>query len=118
MKWNNCLACTGYQSYVHKTPFGSRFIAASNKCTTKPLSRLLTAGLTTIMIHFKEYCDGIFRNTGVNCFWIINNSQQVLSSLFYLNKVSRAKHFDSFDFTTLYTNIPHDTLKDELRYTH
>ena len=47
-------------------------------------------------------------------FWIINNSQQVLSSLSYLNKVSRAKHFDSFDFTTLYTNIPHDTLKTNL----
>ena len=108
------LPCMYWLPKLHKTPFGSRFIAASNKCTTKPLSRLLTACLTTIMIHFKEYCDGIFRNTGVNCFWIINNSQQVLSSLSYLNKVSRAKHFDSFDFTTLYTNIPHDTLKTNL----
>ena len=105
------LPCMYWLPKLHKTPFGSRFIAASNKCTTKPLSRLLTACLTTIMIHFKEYCDGIFRNTGVNCFWIINNSQQVLSSLSYLNKVSRAKRFD---FTTLYTNIPHDTLKTNL----
>ena len=27
---------------VHKTPVGSRFMAASHKCTTKPLSKLLT----------------------------------------------------------------------------
>ena len=27
---------------LHKTPYGTRFIAASNKCTTKELSTLLT----------------------------------------------------------------------------
>ena len=27
------------------------------------------------------YCHGIYNNTGVNCFWIINNSKQVLDKL-------------------------------------
>ena len=27
---------------LHKQPYGARFIAASNKCTSKPLSKLLT----------------------------------------------------------------------------
>ena len=27
---------------LHKNPYGARFIAACNTCTTKPLSRLLT----------------------------------------------------------------------------
>ena len=27
---------------LHKQPYGTRFIAASNKCSTKPLSKLLT----------------------------------------------------------------------------
>ena len=30
---------------MHKQPIGSRFIAASNSCTTKPLSKLLTTCL-------------------------------------------------------------------------
>ena len=66
---------------LHKKPYGKRFIAASNRCTTKPLSKLLTACLARITCHFKEYCNGIYNNTGVNCFWIIDNSQQVLSEL-------------------------------------
>ena len=96
---------------LHKTPYGNRFIAASNKCTTKPLSTVLTTCLTTVILHYKEYCEGIYRNTGVNCFWIINNSQQVLQTIQAINDTSRAYHFDSFDFSTLYTNIPHSALK-------
>ena len=57
---------------------------------------------------------GIFKNIGINCYWIVNNSQQVLDHLSILNQVSRAKHFDSFDFSTLYTNIPRNALKSNL----
>ena len=38
-------------------------------------------------------------------------SQQVLNRLRKTNYFSPAKHFDSFDFSTLYTSIPHDSLK-------
>ena len=96
---------------LHKNPYGSRFITASNKCTTKPLSGILTACLSTVITHFKEYCNGIFRNTGVNCFWIINNSLHVINTLRNINISSKARSFDSFDFSTLYTSIPHDSLK-------
>ena len=51
----------------------------------------------------------------MNCFWVINNSQQVLSRLANINQTNRAFHFDSFDFTTLYTNIPHNSLKYNLQ---
>ena len=99
---------------LHKDPYGSRFIAASNRCTTKPLSELLTKCLTTVLIHFREYCGGIFRNTGVNCFWVINNAQAVLHSMQTLNNTSTAKTLDTFDFSTLYTTIPHHSLKKHL----
>ena len=46
-----------------------------------------------------------FRNT---CFWIINNSLQGFNASF------KAKHFDSYDFSTLYTKIPHVSLKNNL----
>ena len=55
---------------MHKNPIGSRFIAASSACTTKPLSKLLTYmySLKLVAKHFKQYCEGITRNTGINCF--------------------------------------------------
>ena len=58
-----------------------------------------------------KYCEGIFRNTGVSCFCVINNSQQVISILNSINTSSKAKHFD---FSTLYTSIPHTFLKDNM----
>ena len=45
---------------LHKTPYG---IAASNKRTTKELSSLLTSCFNTILIHYKEYCEGIYSGT-------------------------------------------------------
>ena len=99
---------------LHKKPYGTRFIAASNKCTTKPISKILTACLNMISCHFKQYCNGIYSRTGVNCYWIIHNSQQVLSALNKINYFSTAKHFDSYDFSTLYTSIPHASLKHAL----
>ena len=95
---------------MHKAPVGSRFIAASHKCTTKPLSKLLTTCLKLIVQHYKEYSEGIARNTRANCFWIVNNSRQVLHTLKKINNTNIAIHFDSFDFSTLYTNIPRDLL--------
>ena len=100
---------------LHKTPYGTRFIAASNKCTTKQLSTLLTSCFKSILAHFKQYCGGIYKHTGVNCFWIVENSVEVLKKLHNINETSRAKYFDSYDFATLYTNIPHDALKNNVR---
>ena len=99
---------------LHKQPYGARFIAASSKCTTKPLSKLLTRCLNLIACHFEQYCGGIYSRTGVNCYWIISNSQQVLSTLSKINYFSVAKHFDTYDFSTLYTAIPHASLKHAL----
>ena len=42
--------------------------------------------------------------------WIFNNSTNLLSSLSHLG-VHRATSIQTFDFSTLYTSIPHDLLK-------
>ena len=33
----------------------------------------------------------------------------------HTNMYSRAKHLDTYDFSTLYTSLPHDTLKHNIR---
>ena len=77
---------------LHKQPYGTRFIAASHKCTTKPLSELLTNCLKLIGNRYKQYCNHIFCRTGVKCFWIIDNSQ-VFSTLNQINSLYTARHF-------------------------
>ena len=76
---------------------------------------ITTSCFKTIITHYKQYCDGIYNHSGINCFWIINNSTEVLDRLHKINKTSRAKQFDSYDFATLYTNIPHNALKNNIR---
>ena len=100
---------------LHKKTYGSRFIAASNKCTTREISSLFTSCFKTILIHYKQHCHGIYNHSGINCFWIINNSTEVLDRLHQINKTSRPRKFDSYDFATLYTNIPHTSLKNIIR---
>ena len=96
--WNNYQICTGYLNYT-KVP-----MVVGLQMYHQAPSKLLIA---TIMQHIKEYCSGIFRNTG---YWIISNSQLVIESL----TMTKAKSVNTFDFYTLYTTTPHDSMKDDL----
>ena len=90
-----------------------RFIAGSSKCTTKQLSSLLTKILTVIKTGLKKYCSFKTSHTGVNNMWILKNSTSLLSSLGHLG-VHKATSIQTFDFSTLYTSIPHDLLKSHM----
>ena len=45
----------------------------------------------------------LVRNTGVKCYWTVDNSLEVLGKLKKLSSTTAASHFDSFVFSTLYT---------------
>ena len=98
---------------LHKSPVKHRFIAGSSKCTTKQLSSLLTKILTVIKTGLEKYCSIKTSHTGVNNMWILQNSTNLLSSLSHL-EVRRATSIQTFDFSTLYTSIPHDLLKSRM----
>ena len=98
---------------LHKSPVKHRFIAGSSKCTTKQLSSLLTKILTVIKTGLEKYCSIKTSHTGVNNMWILKNSTNLLSSLGHLG-VHKATSMQTFDFSTLYTSIPHDSLKSRM----
>ena len=98
---------------LHKSPEKHRFIAVSSKCTAKQLSSLLTKILTVIKTGLEKYCSIKTSHTGVNNMWILKNSTNLLSSLGHLG-VNRATSIQTFDFSTLYTSIPHDLLKSHM----
>ena len=91
-------------SKLHKSPCKHRFVAGSSTCTTKDLSCLLTKLLSTItdgLVSIKISCNG------VNNVWILKNSTSLLSSRSQL-VVRTATSVRTFDFSTLYTSIPHN----------
>ena len=98
---------------LHKSPAKHRFIAGSSKCTTKQLSSLLTKILTVIKTGLEKYCSITTSHTGVNNMWILKNSTNLLSSLGHLG-VHGATSIKTFDFSTVYTSIPHDLLKSRM----
>ena len=91
---------------MHKTPVGSRFIAASDMCTTKSLSKLISYCLKLIAKHFREYCNGIKGSTKA----IVDSSTPVLDLIDKLNNSTLVRHADTFDFSTLYSSISHNLL--------
>ena len=98
---------------MHKNPYKHRFIAGSSKCSTKPLSILLTKLLTHIKQGLQNYCETSYSRSGVNQMWILKNSKELLEHLQSPN-FNHITSIKSFDFSTLYTIILHQKLKSRL----
>ena len=52
--------------------------------------------------------------SGVNGFWVIQNNAPLINRINKINKRNRAKSIMTFDFSTLYTKIPHNLLLEAL----
>ena len=91
---------------LHKRPFKSRFIANSSACTTTELSILLTSCLTAIKNHVIKYCTTVY-----DLFWSIKNSGEILYKL--KSRGFLASGLSTYDFSTLYTTLPHDLIKEK-----
>ena len=74
---------------------------------------LLTKVLSTIKDGLVRYCNTKTSHNGVNNMWILKHSTSLLSSLDQLD-VRTATSVQTFDFSTLYTSIPHDLLKSRI----
>ena len=88
----------------HKNPTKFRFITSSVNCITKDLSVLLNLILN-------QLSDRIELESEFN--WIIKNNRKVLESLEECNAnpgLPGNHMITTFDFSTLYTTLPHDDL--------
>ena len=97
---------------LHKRPYKARFIANSSSCTTTVLSKLLTSCLTAVKKHWIRYYDTVYKRDGINYFWSIKNSNDVLNK--FKSKNFQASKLSTYDFSTLYTTSPHHLIKDKL----
>ena len=94
---------------LHKRPYKSRFISNPSHCSTTILSKHITSALTVVKDHVIKNSGTAFNNSNINYFWSIKNSSEVIEKLRLRN--FRGSQVSSFDFSTLYTSLPHDLIK-------
>ena len=100
----------------HKTPVKFRYIVSSSKCQIKPLAKTITKGLKLCQKQHEIWCNVLKGYTGINHFFIIDKNQPIIDRLNKLNEKSLAKSIETFDFSTLYTMIKHEDLKENLTW--
>ena len=83
-----------------------------SSCTTTELSKLLTSCLTAVKNHVIRYCEKVYERSGKNLFWSIKNSGEVLNKL--KSRGFRATSLSTYDFSTFYTTLPHNLIKEKL----
>ena len=86
---------------LHKRPYKARFIANSSSCTITELSKLSII----------RYCEKAYERSGKKLFWSIKNSGEILYKL--KSGGFRATSLSTYDFSTLYTSLPHDLIKEK-----
>jgi len=99
---------------MHKNPSKSRFIVAAAFCTTKELAKDITAILKMFYRQIENYNKKMHFFSYVKNFWVVSNKDPVIEALNKLSNRNNAKSVATFDFSTLYTKIPHDKLKSVL----
>ena len=72
----------------------------------------LTSCLTAIKNHVIKYCTTVYERNGKKLFWSIKNSGEILNKL--KSRGFLAFGLSTYDFSTLYTTLPHNLIKEKL----
>ena len=72
---------------------------------------MLTSCLTAVKNVIK-YCEKVYEKSSKNLFWSIKNSDGILDTL--KARDFNATSLSTYDFSTLYTTLPHNLIKDKL----
>ena len=109
---NNILPHIYWIPKLHKNPTKFRFIIAAPKCSIKILSKAITKIFRTFYHQIEHYNKKSSYYSSVKSFWVIQNNEEVIKNIKKINKRKSARTISTFDFSTLYTKIPHDKLID------
>ena len=113
-KRNESLPSMYWMPKMHKNPTGQRFIIASKFCSTKPLSKSISRVFSLIFTQIENFHTKAKFLSSYNKFWVLKNVTPVTNILNEANRKRNAKSISTFDFSTLYTKIPHTDLVNTL----
>ena len=88
---------------LHKKPYGSRFIFASGGCSTTIISKVLTACCGLNKRRQQGYYDAVYRNSGIQRYWLIKNPDEVSEVVSEVNRRGQVSSIKTYDFSPLYT---------------
>ena len=113
--WRTGSLITLLDSYITQVSFQTALYCwVCQMLYKKPLSKLLTCILSAVKTGLQSYCDTNYSRGCVNQMWILKNSKDLLEYI-QSRSLSSCNSIKTFDFSTLYTTIPHSKLKDKLR---
>ena len=93
---------------LHRTLCKERYRAGSSTSSTKLMSAVKEGQ--------QKYCETVYSRSGINHMWILKNSKDLLENL-NSRSFSQVSSIKTFDFSTLYTTLPHDELTTRLKET-
>ena len=99
---------------LHKTLYGSHFIAASSRCTTTLVSKILTACLGLVRKWQQVYYEVIYRNSGIKVYCLLQNSDEVSDLVSEANSEGNVTFFKMYEFSNFYTSLPHTESKERI----
>ena len=105
-----CLPIMYWMPKMHKSHVGFRFIVASKLCSTKPLTKVVSRVFKLIFMHIESFHNKALFYSHYNHFWVVQNTFPIIDRLNKINSQKKAKSISTFDFSTLYTTIPHHLL--------
>jgi hypothetical protein len=105
---------TGFLNYTSALTNNVHSFLGLQKRSLNPLSKLLTSFQSAIKTGLQSYCDSSYSRGGVNQMWILKNSKDLLEYI-KLRYISSCNIIKTFEFSTLYTAMPHYMLKDRLK---
>ena len=103
---------------MHKTPPKFRYITSGVKCSISVLSEHVGKCLKTLSKGAKSISRYKNKFKNVNDFFIIDDRKEIVELMELMNssrKRGGRKKVSTFDFSTLYTSIPHDKLKSKMK---
>ena len=101
----------------HKPKLKFRYVISYANCSLRPLAVKVSLALKAVYSEICRYTKMLFKVTGINRNWVFLNNKPILDSIDYINQHSVARNIQTFDFSTLYTNLDHKDIKDALKFT-
>ena len=98
----------------HKSSIGFRYITSGAACSLQQLSKYIGICLKSLLhsAKNKSIYDNKFHIR--NDYYVIDNNEPVLDFINSDNLKKGGKSVSTYDFSTLYTSIPHDQLTNSL----
>ena len=84
---------------------------AAKRCTIKPLVNCITVILKRFQTQIANYNASSKSYSNINSFWIVHNKEPVITAMDNVITKNKARQISTYVFSTIYTKIPHDKLK-------